>query len=278
MINTLHKISMMSRKITGESPKITGVYLSYSSPAAIARIPWQSAFLNNIQNASLGSNIFGYKIPVGIITTASSRHLITPGQLDPYIWPLLNTLYITFDQDVNITSGSLTINGISSTYNIFSFSYGLVGSDYAAKWQFTQSPNAGFSSVGDPGNLVIPDKIRLILDADLITGVAGGIKLAGEITNATWTSSGDATTASGSELPSGGEPGTDFNLRLNLLAADYTVNAITNSADLFGLRAAGYNIWKDLDGDGTLTYALTTDSDRALSNTYLARALPNGVI
>jgi hypothetical protein len=111
-----------------------------------------------------------------------------------------------------------------------------------------------------------------------LTKTSAGIKLAGEITNATWTSSGDATTASGSELPSGGEPGTDFNLRLNLLPADYTISTITNSFDIFSLRAAGYNIWKDLDGDGTLTYATTSEPDRALAGTYLSRALPNGVI
>lgn len=298
MINNAWKIGMTSKKGGGGvAPSVIGVYIGNIDPAAAGRSPWSSTFLQALESAGVGSSILGYKIPVGIIspTNGPQRTASTPGQLDPYIWVELNHISIVFDQDVNVSSSSLSINGISCTYSIESFSYGLVNGEYVAKWRISQTVNSGYTSINNNSintafsvypagtsnlRLVVPDKIRIILDASTVTGVVGGVQLAGEITNATSTLSGDATTSSGSELPSGGEPGTDFSLRVNLLPVDFAINGIVNTADSFGIRFGTYNIWRDLNGDGTADYAFTTDKDRQFTNNgyYLSRSLPNGTI
>lgn len=121
-----------------------------------------------------------------------------------------------------------------------------------------------------------------------VTSKTFDLPLAGAITNATWTSTGDATTAAGIGLPSRGANNTDFSLRLNVLPADFNSDTGATSLDsalIVGrvgqtVASGNYTAFADLNGDGIITGLGTPviEYDRSLSTEYLFTTLPTGTI
>lgn len=262
-------------------PRITHAYIG-SLPGG-SGTPWNSTFLNY-----LGSD-YGYNIPIGRINGGSTVINLTRegrGQLDTLPWMNLNCVTLGFNEDVNISSSSLSISGVARTYSITDFvNRGYVNNAYYASWYFNQS--------GRPvPERINTDKIRVILSSSSVTSKTLNIPLAGAVTNATWTSAGDATTSAGVGLISRGANNTNFSLRLNILPGDVNSDLIVASADNSLIRArreltvasGNYTPFCDINGDGIIRSASDTpgvpssEDDRGFYQIYAFTQLPAGSI
>jgi hypothetical protein len=219
--------------LTAVPPKVTAVNFSSSQ--------WNSAYVSYLQTQGLGTN--GYSIPAG------------NNQTKTLPWSNLNQIRITFDQDVHVKAGDLSVSGTNTTAYAFSdFSY--ESSSWTATWTLASN--------------LTKDKILLDLDGDGMTPVHNA---EGQLLDGAWI---DGT----SSFPSGdGNPGTDFQFRVNILPADTDKsNLVTNSdSTAVGLRigksigVTGYLYNYDLDGSGTITY-----SDYSFAYAHVGNTLPTG--
>lgn len=259
---------------TPPGPKITNIYIGSLSGGS--GLVWSNDFLNY-----LGSN-YGYEIPVGrIVTTNSLSGLLINlrGQLNTLPWINLNCITVVFDQNVIINSGNLSISGVSQTYTITNFiDRGSISGKYYGSWFFNQSNRPNQERIN-------ADKIRIILAASGVLSQSSNAKLAGQIVNSTWTSSGDSITAAGEALPS--KPGNNQNLslRLNILPGNCGPDTVCSPADTSlavsrnnRTTASGdYSPFVDINGDGIIQ-ASATGLDRTYITYYLNISLPTGTI
>jgi hypothetical protein len=265
-------------------PRITDAYIGSLSPGR-GKL-WTSTFLDYLEAQNIGSSVLGYRIPVGVINQVNLNNN-TRGQLNMLPWVNLNSFSVAFDQNVNASIDSIAITGILNTYAINSFYYRVINGKYTASWFFTQS------STPPESDLIIRDKIRIVLSANTISSRINGQPLAGAITNATWTTTGDATTAAGSTLPSRGANGTDFSLRLNLVPGDFSSDTAVTSADRALANARNgtsttnlgttslYSIFCDVTGDGFIKVGggvPVSEDDGNYMAIFLFTQLPTGTI
>ena len=214
----------------GVPPTVTGVLVCGSA--------WSGSFLDYLNSQGLGDAIMGYSIPSGA------------SQLTTLPWSNLDTITITFSQDVNVTQGDLQALGVTVTnYMISDFNYN--SSIHAATWTLQQP--------------VATDKI--LIDLTGVTDQAG-IALDGEWTNGI------------STFPSGnGTAGGDFQFRLNVLPGDVTQDGMVISNDGVMVRNAlgttagmpGYSVFLDVTADG-----MVISNDRIIVRNQLGVQLPDG--
>lgn len=262
-------------------PRITHAYIG-ALPGG-SGTPWNSTFLNY-----LGSD-YGYSIPIGRINGGSTLINFSMGgrgQLDTLPWINLNCITLGFNQDVNVSSNSLSISGVVQTYSITDFIYrGYVNDAYYASWYFNQSNRP------EPER-ISKDKIRVVLSASSVSNKTFNMPLAGAITNATWTTTGDATTSAGVGLISRGANNTNFSLRLNILPGDVNSDTAVAGSDRSPIRArreltvssGNYTPFCDVNGDGIIRSGVdtsgvpTSEDDLGFASLYLNEQLPTGTI
>jgi len=220
--------------IAGAGPQVVGVYVRGTG--------WATAVLDHLQATGLGSDVYGYSIPVG-----------SPTQLDTLPWVNLDQVSITFSESVQVAAADFGLYGIKvPSYFPVAFSYDDLS--YTATWYFDQLAGA--------------DKLLLALSDD-VTDTAGN-PLNGEWTDgvSTWPS-GDGT--------SGG----DFRFRLNVLPGDVDQSGEVRSSDTIKVRrrsntAPGdqdYSCFFDVDCSGEIRSS-DTIKVRRKSNTELPPGEP----
>jgi hypothetical protein len=221
------------RELLTANPKVTAVNLASSE--------WSGDFVDFIESQGLGEE--GYAIPAGTNQTKTLP------------WTGLNKVKITFDQDVHVVSGDLSVSGTNVTAYAFSdFSYD--SSTHTATW-----------------TLVTPlgkDKILLALDANGMYPVHNSESQA---LDGAWTNGV-------SSFPSGnGTGGDDFKFQINVLPGDVDKNNCVNIVDLYLLLGkagknigdTGYSYRYDIDGNGSIN---ATDYD--LASVRFGNLLPSG--
>ena len=206
----------------------------------VAGTNWAPSFVAYLQSSGLG--VGGYAIPVG-----------SSAQLQTLPWANLDTIRITFSEDVVVAAADLSVSGVNQTAYAFSdFSYD--PSTFTATWTLA-APLA-------------KDKLMLDLDANGMAPVHS--VSTGDVLDGAWT---DCQ----SVYPSGnGQGGADFKFSFNVLPGDATMDGIVNGADLNAVLS-GYNKtglpWAhgDFYGNGTVNGA---DLNVVLSN--YNESLPSG--
>lgn len=259
-------------------PRITHAYIG-ALPGG-SGTPWNSTFLNY-----LGSD-YGYSIPIGRNVGGLPLNLDTRAQLHSLPWINLNCVTLGFNQDVNVSSSSLSIVGVARTYTITDFIYrGYVNDAFYASWYFDQSDRPAPERING-------DKIRVTLSASSVSNKTFNIPLAGAITNATWTTTGDATTAAGVGLPSRGANNSDFSLRLNVVPGDGNGDTGVTPLDRSLVRgraeltvaSGNYTAFYDVNGDGIIRSGPDTagvpveEDDYNFVSLCLFQGLPAGTI
>lgn len=203
-----------------EAPRVAGVQIASSD--------WQPAFFELLEAS-------GYAIPGGA------------GQWAVLPWVGLNTIQITFTEDVVVNSGSLTVSGVNlAHYGIGSFSYN--ASTFTATWVLSQAIGV---------DLVTFKLSTGVLDVD------DGLALDGEWTNGT------------SAFPSGNEAaGGEFSFGFRVLPGDIDRSGTVDLVDLNAVRnnfgAVATSIFADPSGDG----AIELGDLNAVRNNFGALALP----
>jgi hypothetical protein len=201
--------------LSGTPPAVTAVNLGSTQ--------WTSSFVGFLQSQGVGAG--GYAVPAG------------SNQLKTLPWTDLNQVRITFDQDVHIAAGDLSVSGTNVTAYAFSdFSYD--SATYTATWTLAAS--------------LAKDKILLDLDAN---GKYPVHNYDGQALDGAWTTGA-------SVFPSGnGNGGDDFKFQVNVLPGDIDGNNCINNVDSTAVRFKngknagdiGYNIRYDTDGNGSIT-------------------------
>jgi hypothetical protein len=215
-----------SIQIYTDPPEVSGVYVYSSS--------WTDTFKDFLGTSGAGTADLGYEIP----TSATD-----PEQLKSIPWTNVNTIRVTFDEDVNITAADLEITGVNTATYSGDFSYGQVGGVWTATWSL---PGTGVFTA---------DKIMVNVSGDVVSK-ASGIKLAGAWEN--------PTTGGGSVMPSGGAaktPGQPFNFRVNMLPGAVSGGPKVIQSDLLAVRQGlnaepgnpKYTVFRDLSGTGKVT-------------------------
>jgi hypothetical protein len=180
---------------------------------------WSAAFKDAV--APPGSPVDGYHIPAG------------EDQLTALPWTGLNRISITFDTDVVVSSGALTLTGLNNpTYNV--------------------GANATYDPVTKTATWTMPniigDRLTLQLD-DTKVAAAGSLLLDGE-----WNPGSGA-------FPSGnGAAGGDFTFSFNVLPGDADGDADVADDDFDDIRAAAfsriggpeYDTRYDINGSGAI--------------------------
>ncbi len=203
---------------------------------------WDSAFYSYLDNQGLGDN--GYRIPTG-----------TAAQLEALPWDGIDRLSITFDQDVDIDAGDLTLTGVNTVqYGFWDFFYD--PQTRVATWSLTQP-------LGE-------DRLNIELNADGVDPVANleGYRLDGE-----WTDS-VTVNASGDGLEGGNF---EFGFAVNPGDADQT-GWVDYFDYIFVYYGSGltttdpsYNPDYDIDGNGAVDAI-----DYATVYAEMGGALPSG--
>jgi hypothetical protein len=207
--------SLESRELLTANPKVTAVNL--------ASTQWTETFVSHLESQGLG--IGGISIPAGA------------NQMKSLPWTGLNQVKITFDQNVHVSAGDLSVSGIKVTayaFSDFSFDSGT----YTATWTLAAP--------------VVKDKILLSLDANGKSPVhnADGQALDGAWTNGV------------SSFPSGnGTGGDDFKFQVHILPGDADGNNTVNVIDYISARLkigknagdSDYFYRYDTDGSGSIT-------------------------
>ena len=219
--------------LTALPPTVTAVNLGSTQ--------WTSAFVGFIESHGLGAG--GYSVPAG------------SNQLKSLPWTNLNQVRITFDQNVHVTAGDLSVSGTNVTAYAFSdFNYD--SNTHTATWTLAM--------------MLAKDKILFDLDADGMNPVhnSEGLALDGAWTNGT------------SSFPSGnGIAGNEFKFQVNILPGDIDQNNCVNNIDSAAVRAkngknagdTGYNLRYDVNGNGSITL-----EDYNLVYARLGNLLPTG--
>ena len=229
------------------APTVTAVYLAGSS--------WAPAFKQHMAAAGAGSAVYGFAVPAA-------------QQLAPRPWANLNQVSITFDQDVRVDAGDLSVRGANvSGYALDPAAFSYDAATRTATWKLA-------------GNSVFAND-RLLLDLD--GGSPDGVKTAaGLFLDGDWINPVGAA-AGGDAFPSGdGTPGGDFAFRVNVLAGDTTGDGTVNALDLADVKrrlnrtpgdgatgGAAYSLFADLDGS-----ARVNALDLAAAKQRLNRRLP----
>ena len=210
----------------------------------VASTNWSPNFVAYLESSGLGTSN-GYAIPVG-----------SSAQLNTLPWTNINQVSISFNQDVKVQAADLSVSGVNTTAYTFSgFTYN--STTYTATWTLS-SPIAN-------------DKLMLDLDANGMATVCSAAT--GESLDGAWTN-GQSTFNSGN-----GQGGTDFDFRFNVLPGDVNSNNVTNLIDVVAVNqkmgknagAAGYSIFLDVDGSGSITL-----TDRVAVQAVAGSVLPTG--
>lgn len=224
-------------------PEVTGVFVGSTS--------WNSSFLSYLAANNLGSSTLGYQLPTGY------------SQLATLPWNNINTISVTFNQNVTIdeatqyleligaTTGTTALSTASPVYN---------SSTYTVTWTLP--------------SVLTDDQYLLSIPSTAATN-SGGQQLDGEFSNA------NASSPS-STLPSGdGMQGGNFAFQFNVLPGNASQSGTVGSSDinasLLGLSTtdSGYSPYCDIDGSGTID---STDEgvSTALAGDTLPLAAPTG--
>lgn len=194
-------------------PKVTAVFVGGTE--------WSDGFNNKLQSTGVGLATLGYRETLG----GSAR--------DPLPWTNLDRISISFDRDVRVQSGALTVRGASGgTYSFAGFSQ----TGRAATWVLDHPVGA--------------DRLRLDLSAAGVTGTNdGGQTLDGEWPLPAKNTSGD------------GHAGGNFTYQVGVLLGDVDESGSVNAIDLGQVRArqltssttgGSYSVFHDLNGDGQI--------------------------
>ncbi len=206
--------------------------LSHPAVAAVnvAGSNWAPSFVSYLESSGLGAG--GYAIPVG-----------SSAQLQTLPWTNIDTIRITFTENVVVVAADLSVSGVNKTAYAFSgFSYD--PTTYTATWTLN-------APIGD-------DKLALDLDANGLAPVKSAAT--GEVLDGAWT---DCQ----STYPSGnGQGGTDFHFRFNVLPGDVNQSGGVGSLDTVLVANAGgqvigdpgYSIFYDVNGGGKIGSLDTT--------------------
>ena len=239
-----------SIQIYTDPPKISGVYVDSTS--------WTSTFRNYLASTSQGTATLGYVIPTTSSVPTFNRS--NPNQLNAIPWTNVNTIRVTFSEDVNISAADFAITGVNTATYTGGFSYGQVGGVWTATWSL-------------PGSGVFTADKLLVNVSGNVQAKTSGIKLAGSWTNPT-------VSSAGSQMPTSGAAGQPFAFRVNMLPAAVTGGVAVSLTDLNQVRGAlnssstqgaPYTAFKDLSGDGSV---ILTDFNQTRSR--LNSALPAG--
>ncbi len=165
----------------------------------------------------------GYAVPTGA------------DQLSSLPWSNLNTIAITFTENVNVSAGDLTVWGVNhSEYSLAAGGFSYDSTTNTATWTLSD---------------VLPaDKVMIHL-ADSVTGATSGLALDGE-----WSDGAD-TFNSGD-----GNAGGHFQFTIHVLPGDVNGNGDVNGGDVIVVRNAqftsegdpGYSPMLDSNGDGVI--------------------------
>ncbi len=239
---SVYSFAIQGTGVSTSVPTVVGV--------AVKGTGWTEEFLDQIEMAGLG--VDGYSIPVG-----------SGEQLSAIPWQGINQIAIMFNEDVLITQGDLSVNGVATAMYLFvpvasgGFSYDPI--IHTATWTLA-APISG-------------DKLLLVLNS-ATSGVRNesGVQLDGE-----WDNPSDQTDSSSDTFPSGdGLSGGDFVFRFNVLAGDANGNGDVAFQDFFELQVAfgtsGPEPSKaDLDTDGEVDF-----QDFLILQAQFREQLPSG--
>jgi len=207
----------------------------------ICSTAWATEFVDYLETAQLGTD--GYSVPVG------------SAQLTTLPWVNLDQIRITFNEDVDVQMGDLSLSGVNTTaYTFSAFSYD--SNTYTATWTLSQTLGK--------------DKMFIDLDADGIDPVRD---VSDNVLDGEWTDS-TSTYNSGN-----GTAGGDFQFRFNVLPGDGNAsNSVSIIDPMLGNMLKGkqagdqdYNARYDVDGDGVIT-----STDCSLMYSRLGHSLPSG--
>jgi hypothetical protein len=206
-----------SRELLTANPTVTAVNL--------ASTQWTGAFVSYLESQGLG--VGGYSVPAGANQTKTLP------------WTGLNQVKITFDQNVKVTAGDLSVSGTNVTAYAFS-DFGYNSSTHTATWTLA-------APLGK-------DKILLSLDANGKSPVRNSD---GQVLDGAWTNGV-------SSFPSGnGTGGDDFRFQVHVLPGDVDGNNGVNLFDSMSVRLkvgknagdTGYQYRYDTDGSGSIAMA-----------------------
>ncbi|MEI8082907.1 MAG: hypothetical protein WCI74_13805, partial [Actinomycetes bacterium] len=204
----------------------------------------------------------GYVIPTTSSVPTFTRS--NPNQLNAIPWTNVNTIRVTFSEDVNISASDFAITGVNTATYTGGFSYGQVGGVWTATWSL---PGSGVFTA---------DKLMVNVSGN-VQAKTSGIKLAGSWTNPT-------VSSAGSQMPTSGSAGLPFAFRVNMLpgkvgdgtrvnTSDVTLvqNALGKSTTNVGTPPGEYSVFKDVSGFGRIRTA-----DVTLTRNKLGTTLPAG--
>jgi hypothetical protein len=186
----------------------------------------------------------GYPIPTG------------SAQLDPLPWVNIDTVHVTFSEDVGgLSAGDVELRGV----NVLNYAIGPISYNSA-----TLTASIPLATANSP---LGSDKLRLVVK-DTVTDLSGDL-LDGEWTDQVSTVSGDSVA------------GGDFEYRFNVLPGDVDQSAsvfandaaIVLSRQLTAPGGANYSIFADVDGGGSI---FANDAAQVLSRqlTFLPAGSP----
>jgi hypothetical protein len=220
--------------LSGSPPTVTKVEVASTS--------WSQAYVQFLQQSNLGTN--GYSIPRGSSAQAASL-----------TWNNIDQIMITFNEDVIISTGDLSLSGKNHAAYAFSdFHYDPIL--HLAKWTLAAPLDK--------------DRLRLDLDTD---GTDPVRDLDENILDGEWTN--NVSTVSGN-----GTVGGDFQFNFNVLPTDVNNTGNINNLDYSYIRqldgktttSTGYIANRDINGDGVIN---STDWQEALNRSL--QTLPSGV-
>ena len=224
-----------SIQIYTDPPKISGVYVDSTS--------WTNNFRNYLASTSQGTATHGYVIPTTSSVPTFTRS--NPNQLNAIPWSNVNTIRVTFSEDVNISASDFAITGVNTATYTGGFSYGQVGGVWTATWSL---PGSGVFTA---------DKLMVNVSGN-VRAITSGIKLAGSWTNPT-------VSSAGSQMPTSGAAGQPFAFRVNMLPSSVSGGVQITAGDVAAVRAAqgtntsspgtapaNYTVFKDFDGSGSV--------------------------
>lgn len=202
----------------------------------VSSTQWTTQFNDYLVTHSLGTD--GYRVPTG-----------SASQIKSLPWKNIDTLIVTFNEDVDVRRDHLSISGVSATnFTIQQFSYDV--DSHRATWVFSAPLGPNSYSVEVDGDGVSPVKNL------------GGATLDGE-----WTTS-TSTYPSGNAVAGG-----DFTFAFRVLIGDANQSSTVDYYDYYGAVAknglttasTGYSPLYDFNGSGDHT---STDASEASSRMW----------
>jgi hypothetical protein len=200
---------------------------------------WTTPFNDYLVAHSLGTH--GYRVPTG-----------SASQIKSLPWKNIDTLIVTFNEDVDVRRDHLSISGVSATnFTIQQFSYDI--DSHRATWVFSAPLGPNSYSVEVDGDGVSPVKNL------------GGAALDGE-----WTTSTSA-------YPSGNAvAGGDFTFAFRVLIGDANQSNTVDYYDYYGAVAkngltttsTGYSPLYDFNGSGDHSTADANEASSRMWATY----------